>query len=103
MKREHSEKNETNSQTIRLRDELEFQEGLHMRLKNTTLAAAAVALAAAPVAIQAQAADRAAAPAEGAQELGGGSDGIIAIVAVAVLAAFIALTASDDDDLPVSP
>lgn len=74
-----------------------------MRLKNMTLAAAAVAFAAAPVAIQAQAADRASAPVEGAQELGGGSDGIYAIIAVAILGAFIALTAADDDDEPVSP
>ncbi|SMQ58904.1 hypothetical protein SAMN06297468_0210 [Altererythrobacter xiamenensis] len=74
-----------------------------MRLKTVSMAAAAAALVAAPVAIQAQAADRTAAPAEGASELGGGSDGIYAIVAVAILAGFIALTAANDDDLPTSP
>ena len=73
-----------------------------MRLKTVSMAAAAAALVAAPVAIQAQAADRASAPAEGASELAGG-DGVYAIIAVAVLAAFIALTAANDDDLPTSP
>ena len=73
-----------------------------MRLKTVSMAAAAVALTAAPVAIQAQAADRAAAPVESAQEIEG-SNGILAIVAVAILGAFIAFTIADDDDEPVSP
>ena len=73
-----------------------------MRLKTVSMAAAAAALVAAPVAIQAQVAARAAAPAEGASELEGEGT-IYAIVAVAVLAGFIALTASNDDDFPTSP
>lgn len=72
-------------------------------MKKIALVGSALALAAAPVALQAQAADRAVAPVAGESELGGGSDTIIGVVALAVLAGFIVLTASDDDDLPTSP
>ena len=74
-----------------------------MRLKTISAVAAATALAAAPAAIQAQGAARTSAPADAAQELGGGSDTIYAVIAVAVLAAFIALTVTGDEDLPTSP
>ena len=75
-----------------------------MRLKTLTLAAAAAGLVAAPVALQAQAASRTVAPVAGEQEMGGGSETIIAVLAVAILAGFIAITADDDDGLePISP
>ena len=75
-----------------------------MRFKTLTLASAAAALVAAPVALQAQvAADRAAAPVAEGSELGGGSDTLIGVLALGILAAFIVITASNDDDLPVSP
>lgn len=82
--------------------EYSVQERKNMRFKTLTLAAGAAALVAAPVAIQAQVADRAAAPVDGESELAGQGT-IIGVIALAVLAGFIALTASDDDDLPVSP
>ncbi|WP_427969746.1 hypothetical protein [Altererythrobacter sp.] len=74
-----------------------------MRLKTLALAAGAAALTVTPAVIQARAADRAVAPVTGEQELGGGSDVIYAVIAVAILGAFIALTASDDDVEPLSP
>ena len=73
-----------------------------MRMKIFSLVAASVALAATPVVAQAQSADRAAAPVSSEQELGGGSDGLIAAIAIAVLAAFIYFTVDDDDLDPVS-
>ena len=73
-----------------------------MRFKTLTLAAGAAALVAAPVALQAQVADRAAAPVADESELAGEGT-LIGVLALAVLAGFIVLTASDDDDLPVSP
>ena len=69
-------------------------------LKKFGLAAGAFALVGAPIALQAS--ERAIAPVEGEQELGGGSNGLIAAVAGAILIAFIVITASDDDE-PVSP
>jgi hypothetical protein len=68
-------------------------------LKKIGLAAGAVALVGAPIALQAS--ERAVAPVQGEQELGGGN-GLIAALAGAVLIAFIVLTATDDDE-PVSP
>ena len=62
-------------------------------------AAAAASLAAAPV-LSAAAADRPAAPVSGESELGGG--GALWFVAIGILAAFIAITVSNDDDEPVS-
>ena len=73
-----------------------------MRLKNISMAVAALGLAVAPAAIQAQAAERANAPVSAASEMGGGNDTLIGVIAAAVLVAFIALTVSNDDDLPVS-
>ncbi len=70
-------------------------------LKKVGLAAGAVALVGAPIALQAQVSDRAVAPIEGEQELGG-SNGLIGALAGAVLVAFIVVTAIDDDE-PVSP
>jgi hypothetical protein len=46
--------------------------------------------------------ERVIAPVEGEQELGGGSNGLIAAIAGAILVGFIVITASDDDE-PVSP
>ncbi len=71
-------------------------------MKKFALVGSALALAAAPVALQAQAADRAVAPVEGESEMGGGSETIIAVVALAVVAGFVIFTA-DDDDIPTSP
>ncbi len=74
-----------------------------MRLKNLTLAAAAMTLAVAPVAAQAAPAAPATAPVAAANEMGGGSDGVLALVAAAVLAAFIFFTVDGDgDDDPIS-
>ena len=69
-------------------------------LKKIGLAAGAFALVGAPIALQAS--ERVIAPVEGEQELGGGSNVLIAAVAGAILIAFIVITASDDDE-PVSP
>jgi hypothetical protein len=70
-----------------------------MRLTKIMSAAAAVALAAAPVA-QAVAADRAAAPVAGANAMGGES----AIAPIFALLAFVVfLVASSGEDDPVSP
>ena len=73
-----------------------------MLLKRIGLAAGAAALIAAPVTLQAQVSDRATAPVEAGQELGG-SDTILGVLAGAILVTFIVLTAVDDDDEPVSP
>ncbi len=77
--------------------------GVGLDMKKFALIGSALALAAAPVALQAQAADRAVAPVSGESELGEGNDTILAIVGLAVLAGFIVLTATNDDDLPTSP
>lgn len=69
-------------------------------LKKIGLAAGAVALVGAPIALQAS--ERVIAPVEGEQELGGGSNGLIAAIAGAILVGVIVLAASDDDE-PVSP
>lgn len=69
-------------------------------LKKIGLAAGAAALVAAPIALQAS--ERAVAPVDSEQELGGGSNGLIAAIAGAILIGFIVITATDDDE-PVSP
>ena len=69
-------------------------------LKKVGLAAGALALVGAPIALQAS--ERAVAPVAGEQELGGGSNGLIAALAGAILIGFIVITATDDDE-PVSP
>ncbi|MDZ4306803.1 hypothetical protein [Allopontixanthobacter sp.] len=72
-----------------------------MKIRNLFLAAAAVSLAAAP-AVSAADTARASAPVTSESELGG-SNGILGLLAVGILAAFIALTAIDsDDDEPIS-
>ena len=69
-------------------------------LKKVGLAAGALALVGAPIALQAS--ERTVAPVAGEQELGGGSNGLIAALAGAILIGFIVITATDDDE-PVSP
>lgn len=68
-----------------------------MDVRKITFAAAAAALAIAPVAGQAVAADRVAAPVSGESEIGGGPIGILIVLALVGLAIGIA---SDED--PVS-
>ena len=68
-------------------------------LKKVGLAAGALALVGAPIALQAS--ERAVAPVDGEQELGG-SNALIGAIAAAVLIGFIVVTATDDDE-PVSP
>lgn len=68
-------------------------------LKKVGLAAGALALVGAPIALQAS--ERAIAPVEGEQELGG-TNALLGVIAGAVLVAFIVITATDDDE-PVSP
>ena len=70
-----------------------------MTFKKLTLAASAAALALAPVGVQAANADRAAAPVSAEQELGGGSDAILAALAALALGAFIFFAADDDNPL----
>ena len=70
-----------------------------MRTKTVTMALAASALAAAPIA--AQAADRSVAPISDESEMGGGASRIL-ILAVVAAAIFIGIEVSDNDD-PVSP
>ena len=67
-----------------------------MKLKNTLALAGAMAMVAAPVALNAESFDRAVAPVEGESELGGGA--IIGALAVAAIVAGIIIVASDDDD-----
>ena len=70
-----------------------------MRTKTVTLALAASALAAAPIA--AQAADRSAAPISDESELAGGVSQLL-ILALVGAAIFVGIEVSDDDG-PVSP
>ena len=72
-----------------------------MRLKTILLGAAAASLASAP--IVAQAASRAAAPAEGESALGYPESATQLIVLAVVAAAIIAGIALTDDDEPSSP
>ena len=67
-------------------------------LKKVGLAAGALALVGAPIALQAS--ERAIAPVEGEQNLG--TNALLGVIAAGVLAAFIIITATDDDE-PVSP
>ena len=70
-----------------------------MKIGKVTLTAAAIALASAPIAGQAIAADRAVAPVSGESELGGGAS----LAIVFLLAAFVAgIWIAGDDDEPVS-
>ena len=70
-----------------------------MRTKTVTMALAASALAAAPIA--AQAADRSVAPISDESEMGGGASRSL-ILAVVAAAIFIGIEVSGDDE-PVSP
>ena len=67
-------------------------------LKKVGLAAGALALVGAPIALQAS--ERAIAPVEGEQNLG--TNALLGVIAAGVLAAFIIITATDDDE-PASP
>jgi Spy/CpxP family protein refolding chaperone len=69
-----------------------------MRFKTLTLAAAAATLAVAPVAAHAAPVAPASAPVAGEMEMGGGSDGLIAILAAAILATFIYFSVDGDGD-----
>ena len=70
-----------------------------MKFGKVTLAAAAVAAASAPIAGQAFAAERDAAPVSGESELGGGPIGILVVLALVGLA--IGIAAGDEE--PASP
>lgn len=70
-----------------------------MRIGKVTLAAAAIAAASAPIAGQALAADRAAAPVAGENELGGSGIAVAFLLLAIVSAIFLA----QDDDAPASP
>ena len=70
-----------------------------MRIGKVTLAAAAIAAASAPIAGQALAADRAAAPVTAENELGGSG----VAVAFLLLAIVSAIVLAQDDDTPASP
>lgn len=70
-----------------------------MKFGKVTLAAAAVAAASAPIAGQAFAAERVAAPVSGESELGGGPIGILVVLALVGLAIGIA----SGDEEPASP
>jgi hypothetical protein len=72
-----------------------------MRIGKVTLAAAALAAASAPIAGQAVAADRAASPIGGENEVGGGGATIAIVFFLAVFVAGIFL--ADGDDTPASP
>ena len=75
-----------------------------MKIKTMLLSAAAVGVAATPIAAQAIEADRAAAPVEGEAELGGlGSASILVVLAALVAVAFIADEITDSDEFPTSP
>lgn len=72
-----------------------------MKISHLAAAAAALSLATVPAV---SAAAQAQAPVSGENSLGGGSDTIIGVIAIAVLAAFIAITVSlNNEDDPVSP
>ena len=73
-----------------------------MKLRTLSGAAAAVALASAPIALNAETYDRAPAPVDGASELEGENGILIAILAAAAVIAGIIIIA-DDDDEPTSP
>lgn len=70
-----------------------------MKFGKVTLAAAALAAATAPIAGQAFAAERSAAPVSGESEIGGGPIGILIVLALVGLAIGIAAS----DDTPASP
>ncbi|MBB3032830.1 hypothetical protein [Alteriqipengyuania lutimaris] len=72
-----------------------------MKLKNTLALAGAMAVVAAPVAVNAESFDRAVAPVDSESELAGGA--LIGALAVAAIVAGIIIVADDDDDEGVSP
>ncbi|GMN12273.1 hypothetical protein [Altererythrobacter sp. MTPC7] len=73
-----------------------------MKLGKLTLAAAAGALAVAPIAAQASVADRSA-PLSGESEVGGSAGAIVGLFGLLALAIAIGATGGDDDDFdPIS-
>ncbi len=70
-----------------------------MKFGKVTLAAAAIAAVLAPISGQAIAAERAAQPVSGENEIGGGPIGILIVLALLGLAIGIA----SDEDAPTSP
>ena len=76
-----------------------------MKMKTMLMSAAAVSLAATPIAAQAVDADRSAAPVEGEAELGAaGPFGALLVVAAILAVGVIAHLITDDgDDFPTSP
>ncbi len=69
-----------------------------MKLSSLSGALGVVALASAPIALQAKSAERTTAPTEQASELEGGTGIIIAILAAAAIIAGIIIIADDDDE-----
>ncbi|RXZ66375.1 hypothetical protein [Pelagerythrobacter rhizovicinus] len=73
-----------------------------MKLRNLLPAVAAVSLAAAPVAAQAQVAERASAPVSNESELAGGFGPGLIIAAIAAVGILVLIVSDDDDEDPVS-
>lgn len=73
-----------------------------MKLRNLLPAMAAASLVAAPVAAQAQIADRASEPVSGESELAGRIGPALIIVAIAAVGMIALLVTDDDDEDPVS-
>ena len=77
-----------------------------MQLRKLAAAGAAFGLVATPIVAQASpaAVDRVGAPIDAAEEIGGGTSGlVIAILALAAVIAGIVIAVDDDEDEPVSP
>ncbi|RIV78218.1 hypothetical protein [Pelagerythrobacter aerophilus] len=73
-----------------------------MKLRNLLPAMAAASLVAAPVAAQAQVAERASEPVSGESELAGRIGPALIIVAIAAVGMIALLVTDDDDEDPVS-
>ena len=68
-----------------------------VKIKSLSAVAAAMALATAPVALNAESFDRGSAPVEGESELAGGGAGLLVVAAVAAISVGIFLANTDDD------
>jgi len=73
-----------------------------MKLRNLLFATAAASLAAAPVAAQAQSAERASQPVTAESELSGGIGPALIIAAIAAVGMIALIVSDDDDEDPVS-